>query len=452
MTDAVAGAHIAHTREVRDDRNRVLSVHRWDTNKSRVFSIVRQTVINALAAAARRAGAEIITGSTAQSATADGELLLASGERLTADLIIGADGVNSVVRDGLGLVRMRRRLPDGAIRMLIEQRPEEPRFAQPGVTIEYWSGSRRILFTPCSETEIYIALTMLDRDEAAKRVPVDKAEWTRSFPHLADLIARFGEEGRYDAFELIKLKRWSAGRVAILGDAAHAQPPNIGQGAGCGMMNGLALAVHLEQSRRGHPGPRRLGAERTPAHRTYPAGLVPARDPDHLAAAVSQRGARDRRALQVDRQPAHQDGAAPPDRDRLAPRADARDLAISAGTGRAPAVPFGPAARTRIVLRRGRVVGSRHISLLFLADTGRKVGLRRLAMADRSLRNSEAPGALGARTCSETCHGKSQKSRNADGQQARAKRQARIFRGVSRHHILLAVHPTPLHLVPRNHR
>src|SRR6201986_254033 len=85
-TDAVAGAHIAHTREVRDDRNRVLSVHRWDTSKRRVFSIVRQTVINALAAAAQRAGAEILTSSTAQSATADGELLLASGERLTADL------------------------------------------------------------------------------------------------------------------------------------------------------------------------------------------------------------------------------------------------------------------------------------------------------------------------------------------------------------------------------
>src|SRR5262252_3759717 len=86
--DAIAGAHIAHTCEVRDDHNRVLSVHRWDTSKSRVFSIVRQTVINALAAAATRAGAEIVTSSSAQTASSDGELVLANGARLSADLIV----------------------------------------------------------------------------------------------------------------------------------------------------------------------------------------------------------------------------------------------------------------------------------------------------------------------------------------------------------------------------
>src|SRR5512133_3175615 len=56
--EAVAGAPIAHTREVRDERNRVVSVHRWE-DSSRVFSIVRQQVINALAAAAARHGAQI---------------------------------------------------------------------------------------------------------------------------------------------------------------------------------------------------------------------------------------------------------------------------------------------------------------------------------------------------------------------------------------------------------
>ena len=35
----------------------------------------------------------------------------------------------------------------------------------------------------------------------------------------------------------------------MIGDAAHALPPNIGQGGGCAMMNALALAVHLDRER-----------------------------------------------------------------------------------------------------------------------------------------------------------------------------------------------------------
>jgi 2-polyprenyl-6-methoxyphenol hydroxylase-like FAD-dependent oxidoreductase len=105
-----------------------------------------------------------------------------------------------------------------------------------------------VLYTPCSETDIYIALTMLDRDEVAKATPVRKDAWKAWFPHLEPLIDRIGDEGRYDRFDLIKLSRWSAGRVAVIGDAAHALPPNIGQGGGCAMMNALSLAVYLERN------------------------------------------------------------------------------------------------------------------------------------------------------------------------------------------------------------
>src|SRR5581483_8526043 len=99
---AVKGAPFAHTREVRDDKNRTISVHKW--GGARVYSIVRQTVINALAARAREAGVEIVLNSSAVGATAGGELTLESGERRKADLIVGADGVNSKVRDSLGLL------------------------------------------------------------------------------------------------------------------------------------------------------------------------------------------------------------------------------------------------------------------------------------------------------------------------------------------------------------
>jgi 2-polyprenyl-6-methoxyphenol hydroxylase-like FAD-dependent oxidoreductase len=241
---AVKGAPVAHIREVRDARGRLISVHSW--KGSRVFSIVRQNVINALAAAAQRMGVEIVAGSTAAAATPDGELVLADGMTRKADLIVAADGSNSRLRDCLGLPAKRKYLVDGCTRLLMEKTAAE-RDAGDGKTIEYWSGTRRILYTPCSETDVYIALTMLDTDELAKAVPVRKDDWKRWFPALEAVIERIGTQGRYDRFELIKLKHWSAGRVAVIGDAAHALPPNIGQGGGCAMMNALSLAVYLER-------------------------------------------------------------------------------------------------------------------------------------------------------------------------------------------------------------
>jgi len=241
---ATHGAPFAHTREVRDDQNRVISVHRWQG--SRVFSVVRQTVINALAESATLSGAEIVLNSEGVSATPGGVLTLANGKAVKADLIIAADGTNSKLRDDLGLLARRKFLVDGATRLLIDKTPEEMG-TDGATTIEYWSGSRRVLYTPCSETEVYIALTMLDSDEAAKEIPVNRDAWKRWFPHLEALIGRIRAAGRYDQFEYIKLKRWSAGKVAVIGDAAHAIPPNIGQGGGCAMMNALSLAVYLDR-------------------------------------------------------------------------------------------------------------------------------------------------------------------------------------------------------------
>lgn len=242
---AVKGAPLAHTREIRDAHDRLISVHRWIG--SRVFSVLRQNVINALAATAMRHGVEISTNSVATSATVDGTLTLASGQTIKADLIVGADGSNSQLRTSLGLLSKRKFLVDGCTRVLVDKTEAERASNESTKTIEYWSGTRRVLYTPCSETDVYIALTMLDDDAVAKAVPVRKDDWTRAFPHLGALIDRIGEQGRYDRFELIKLKSWSAGRVAMIGDAAHALPPNIGQGGGCAMMNALSLAVYLER-------------------------------------------------------------------------------------------------------------------------------------------------------------------------------------------------------------
>ncbi len=245
--EAIRGAPLVVCREVRDEMDNLISVHPWKGG-NRVYSIVRQQIINVLAGIAEKAGVEILTRSEPVAASAAGEIEFGNGRRIKADLVVCADGVNSRLRNSLGVGMRRKFLQDGAVRCLIAKIPAEMASAKECTTIEYWSGTRRILYTPCSPTQIYVALTMLHRDELARTVPVHKPTWKDSFAFLAPLIDRLGGDGRYDRFELIKLDRWSTGRTAIVGDAAHALPPNIGQGGGTAMMNALSMAVYLERS------------------------------------------------------------------------------------------------------------------------------------------------------------------------------------------------------------
>ena len=218
------------------------------TDRSRMFCITRQQLLSAIFGAAQRAGVEIVTSSTATGAKADGTLITEDGRAWPADLVIGADGISSKVRDSLGLLKSRKPHVDGAIRVLV---PHEPGYAdtEEGRTIrEWWNGHRRVLYTPCNREVFYLAFTMLARDEEASRLPLPKALWTAAFPHLESMIGRVPEEGRYDRFETIRLKAWSAGRVAIVGDSAHAMSPGLGQGCGTAISNALSLANMLRES------------------------------------------------------------------------------------------------------------------------------------------------------------------------------------------------------------
>jgi 2-polyprenyl-6-methoxyphenol hydroxylase-like FAD-dependent oxidoreductase len=219
------------------------------------YRIDRQHIIALLAERARAAGADIRFNSQAVAADPAGAITLAHGAQHRADLVVVADGVNSSIREQFGLLKSRVWDGDCGARVTIPRLPEEIAADDRGGTtmIEAWSDRRRVLYCPVTKGEFYVLLTCMVRDRAASTSPIDPGVWARSFPFMRDLFVRIRdgadwELARWEEFQTIRLKRWSAGRVAVLGDAAHAMPPYLAQGAGHAMMNALGLAVALQEA------------------------------------------------------------------------------------------------------------------------------------------------------------------------------------------------------------
>ncbi len=219
------------------------------------YRIDRRHIVRLLARRAAEAGAEIGLGSQVTAVSPDGTLAIDGGGRMEADLIVLADGAGSSLRPPLGLLKHRIWQRDGGVRVTIPRTADE--FAEDAVSgtvmIEAWSDNRRVLYCPVNDTEYYVLLGSLVDDEAGKATPIDPQIWSGSFPSLAGILARVAadadwREARWAQFQTVRLKRWWKGRVAVLGDAAHAMPPYLAQGAGHAMMNAMGLAVALDEA------------------------------------------------------------------------------------------------------------------------------------------------------------------------------------------------------------
>ena len=180
-------------------------------------------------------------------------LYWADGKVDTADLVVGADGIKSVVRRGVSESAGVRFTGNSAFRGLA--RTSELTLLPEPTSITDWMGDgKHILNFPVGKDHGYMTIVVFfDGPDAWThnewRVPANPSDSLAAFegwhPATAQLLEHVNFAERWGMFEVNPLPAWHRGRAVLLGDAAHGMMPHHGQGANSTFEDAVALAKAL---------------------------------------------------------------------------------------------------------------------------------------------------------------------------------------------------------------
>lgn len=173
-------------------------------------------------------------------------LHFANGTRTQADYILACDGIHSKARQSLFPDSRLRYSGQTCWRGVATTNLSPERLSQPA---ELWGNGLRFGYVPIGPTTTYWYATAVvpadGRDNAPEATKASMLERYNPFaPFVSDIIVATPGDTivRHDLYELRKLAAWSRGRTLLLGDAAHAMTPNMGQGAAQGIEDAWAIA------------------------------------------------------------------------------------------------------------------------------------------------------------------------------------------------------------------
>ncbi|MCW5849835.1 MAG: FAD-dependent monooxygenase [Anaerolineae bacterium] len=172
------------------------------------------------------------------------------GREARADVLIGADGIHSTVRAQLFGKEKPRYSGYTAWRGVVEL-PDAGQRAN--AAFETWGCGQRFGHVTIGQGRVYWFAVRNTRPGETDAPQGRQAEVGRLFADwhapIPALIAATAEAAilRNDIYDREPLKRWSEGRVTLLGDAAHAMTPNLGQGACQAIEDAVVLANRLAE-------------------------------------------------------------------------------------------------------------------------------------------------------------------------------------------------------------
>jgi salicylate hydroxylase len=183
-------------------------------------------------------------------------LAFANGHRLEAEIVIGADGVRSVIRQALYGDDNPTYTGQMVWRVLLNGAGVPEEVLEPTGHIQWVGPGCHLLAYYIRGNKLVNIVTQEDTDkwvEEGWSTRGDPDEMRLSFPHpeprLEKLLSLVSECSKWGLFTRPLTPNWGRGRIQLIGDAAHAMLPNAGQGACQAFEDAYILARWLQTCR-----------------------------------------------------------------------------------------------------------------------------------------------------------------------------------------------------------
>jgi salicylate hydroxylase len=181
-------------------------------------------------------------------------LTLSDGRQEAFDLVVGCDGIRSLVRTELQGPDAPRFTGNMCWRALIPIQKLPSKHVSPDTTIWMGPGGHIVTYYVRGGNLVNVVAVRetVDWVEESWSVEAQTEELVAAYPRvhrdLRTLLERADHCFKWGLFDRDPLQTWSARRITLLGDAAHPMLPFLGQGAATAIEDAYVLAGTLARS------------------------------------------------------------------------------------------------------------------------------------------------------------------------------------------------------------